>query len=380
MGREVTGILLGKQGGGHHGTERYPLAPIRAAVERLQRITVCTRPFRAAGPRIEREQVGDRVVVHNYGHGGSGWSLSWGSAARVLALLRGDRLDDVAVIGCGALGLTTALSLQRAGAKVRIFARDLPPQVRSSRATGSWTPDARVALAGAVDAQFAKDWEHMARLSFAEFGRSLSLPGEPVKIVSRYLLADTVPSAALARRVQEDPIGFAHLETRIDDLWPEPVQMPPDESPFAGLYAQCSKLFRFDITAYAKHLLRAFLAGGGIIERHEFASFAEVLSLSQRLIVNCTGYGARALVSDESVVPIRGQIAWMPAQPEVQYSLQWENLNVVARPDGIVVQLGAGGDAAGWNQADETPDLREAEHALEMLRQLQTRSRSPGSR
>ena len=54
-------------------------APIRASEDRLFDITVCLRPFRAAGPRIETEQVGDTLVVHNYGHGGSGWSLSWGS-------------------------------------------------------------------------------------------------------------------------------------------------------------------------------------------------------------------------------------------------------------------------------------------------------------
>src|SRR5579864_3276875 len=57
-----------------------PLALIRAHEDRLFRITVCTRPFRAAGPRIEVERVGNKLIVHNYGHGGSGWSLSWGSA------------------------------------------------------------------------------------------------------------------------------------------------------------------------------------------------------------------------------------------------------------------------------------------------------------
>ena len=57
------------------------LVPIRAHEDRIFRITVCLRPFRAQGPRIEAERVGDKVVVHNYGHGGSGWSLSWGSSA-----------------------------------------------------------------------------------------------------------------------------------------------------------------------------------------------------------------------------------------------------------------------------------------------------------
>src|SRR5947209_12693691 len=90
------------------------LAPIRAHEDRLFRITVCTRPFRAAGPRIETERIGDKVVVHNYGHGGSGWSLSWGSStlATELALKTNTRPNpDVAVIGCGALGLTSATLL-----------------------------------------------------------------------------------------------------------------------------------------------------------------------------------------------------------------------------------------------------------------------------
>src|SRR5579862_5492279 len=53
--------------------ERYtPILPVHAQMDRLFDITVCLRPFRAQGPRIEAETVGDALVVHNYGHGGSG--------------------------------------------------------------------------------------------------------------------------------------------------------------------------------------------------------------------------------------------------------------------------------------------------------------------
>jgi hypothetical protein len=54
-------------------------------------------------------------VIHHYGHGGSGWSLSWGSGyeAMHIALATGER--NCAVIGCGAIGLTTAVLLARTG-------------------------------------------------------------------------------------------------------------------------------------------------------------------------------------------------------------------------------------------------------------------------
>ena len=45
------------------------------------------RPFRKSGVRIERGQLRDgRIVIHNYGHGGAGFSLSWGCAREVLEL------------------------------------------------------------------------------------------------------------------------------------------------------------------------------------------------------------------------------------------------------------------------------------------------------
>ncbi len=60
-----------------------PAAPAGLArPDRMFRVTVCLRPFRAAGPRIEAEWIDTKYVVHNYGHGGSGWSLSSGAPHR----------------------------------------------------------------------------------------------------------------------------------------------------------------------------------------------------------------------------------------------------------------------------------------------------------
>ena len=82
---------------------RLRLPPLRAATDRITRITVCTRPFRAQGPRLDVEQIGDKTIVHNYGHGGSGWSLSWGSSTIAVQKAMATGVRDIAVIGCGAL-------------------------------------------------------------------------------------------------------------------------------------------------------------------------------------------------------------------------------------------------------------------------------------
>jgi D-amino-acid oxidase len=47
------------------------------------------RPFRKSGVRVERELLRDgRVVIHNYGHGGAGFTLSWGCARQTVSLAR----------------------------------------------------------------------------------------------------------------------------------------------------------------------------------------------------------------------------------------------------------------------------------------------------
>ena len=167
--------------------------PIRASLDRIFRVTVCLRPFRAAGPRLDVERVGEKTVVHNYGHGGSGWSLSWGSSSIAVekAMALGEK--EVAVIGCGALGLTSAILLQRAGAKVTIYAKERPPDVRSARATGSWTPDSRIALTNAVSPDFPALWEKMCRTSFHMYESYLGMAGNPVEYTDRYSLWDDEP-------------------------------------------------------------------------------------------------------------------------------------------------------------------------------------------
>ena len=349
-----------------------PLAPILAHPERLERITVCTRPFRAAGPRIEPETLGPKTLIHNYGHGGSGWSLSWGSAARVLPLamqaLAGRR--EVAVIGCGALGLTAATVLRESGLRVTLYARERPPQVRSSHATGAWTPDSRIALPSGASNRFAMEWEQMARHSWARYGRMLTLPGSPVEFTDRFLLSDILPDQEVSRRIAQDPIGFLHLDHLLADLYPAHQDLGPGEHPFPTKHARHTRQLQFNIAGYSQLLIDELLRCGAAIEQADFHAPSDLLALPQTVIVNCTGYGARALFSDDSITPIRGQIGWLPVQADAFYGVFWASLNLLARRDGIVVQSSPQGEASGWNDSSEAPDPQETHDALALVSRL----------
>jgi D-amino-acid oxidase len=66
------------------------------------------RPYRAPGFRVRAEALGDKRLVHNYGHGGAGITLSWGTSRLATLLgLQGHR-GPVAVLGAGVMGLSTA--------------------------------------------------------------------------------------------------------------------------------------------------------------------------------------------------------------------------------------------------------------------------------
>jgi D-amino-acid oxidase len=357
-----------------------PLAAINLRADRITRMTVCLRPFRAAGPRIEAERIGDKRVVHNYGHGGSGWSLSWGSAQIVRDLAMQGGTTDIAVIGCGALGLTAATTLQRAGARATIYAADRLPQTRSARATGLWTPDSRIADENAVAASFPDLWEKMARASWAIHQTYVGQPGEPVAFLDRYILSNSAPASQPAGPPpppSSDPtvtastpspppgvIRFAEYVDRINDIEPSSHTLSPDQHPFPVAYARQTSNMQFNIAELGRRLMADFIAEGGRIEQRTFNSPADLLTLTQPVVVNCTGYGARALFGDESIVPVRGQMTWLPPQPEVRYSLYYNGVGLISRPDGIGVQALRGGDMAGYNDANETADRAEAEAAI----------------
>ena len=277
------------------------------------------------------------------------------------------------MIGCGALGMTAALTGQRMGFKVTIYAKERPPYVRSVRATGSWTPDSRIALTSAAAPDFAALWESMARTSFAMYQSYLGTAGTPVEWTDWFFLRDEA-SGQGAARVQPGVVhDFAHYYDRISDLTPKTQDIPAGATPFPTKYVRRDSSMTFNIAGYARQLMNDFMIAGGLIETREFRSPQDLALLPQPVIINCPGYGARALWSDESIVPVRGQIAWLIPQEGVHYGLSYKGVNVLARRDGIVVQPTLGGEDEGWNDTNEQPDRAAAVAGVEVIQELYRR-------
>jgi glycine/D-amino acid oxidase-like deaminating enzyme len=337
-------------------------------MDRITGITVCSRPFRASGPRLEIEKIGQQNIVHSYGHGGSGWSLSWGSGEVVAKLALGTGERQIGVVGCGAIGLTAALQLQRAGAEVTIHARDLPPDVLSNFATGVWSPSSRIGMVESLSPAFRQQWQSMTRRSWNMYQNMLGLPGAPVEFFDNYSLSDAPPVRAAHESRTDGKPSFAELDSElVPEIGVRAVDVDPATTPFAARYVRRSSRLMFNLPAYSRMLMADFRAAGGRIVVDELHSPADFARLPHRTIVNATGIGARELMGDKSVLPVRGQLAHLMPQPDVHYGVQYHKVGMTPRRDGFVLQVWGDDDYYGYDIPDRTPDMSEAQQAVNTI-------------
>jgi len=297
------------------------LARVRAAEDRVIRTAVGLRPFRPSGFVVRVEKIGEKTVVHNYGHGGGGITLSWGTSELAVdeAWKTGER--RFAVLGCGAVGLATARLLQQRGAEVTIYARDLPPYTTSNIAGGQWAPtsvmngDRRTAESDALLARASRlSHRRYQQLPAAEYG---------IRWLENYVLSD-------------EPLREWWEQTLIRDLYPEMRDLRKDEHPFPARYARRFTTMLVEPPIYLNAMLREVRLAGGRIVVRELGGRDEVRALAEPVVVNCTGLGAKALFGDDELEPVKGQLTVLLPQPEVDYIVIAEGLYMIPRRDGIL--------------------------------------------
>ena len=289
------------------------LVPVRASWDRVIRTTVGLRPYRPSGFVLRAGRFDGKTLVHNYGHGGSGMSLSWGTGqmAAELALEQPER--RAAVIGCGVVGLTTTRQLQRRGFDVTIYAMSVPPNTTSNMSLAGWTPTSglveRELRTSAWDAQLRT----AARIAYPQL-QLLVGPQYGVSWLEGYSLGFSAPGGGSG---SGGPSGEPLLPP---ELQVGATVLGPGEHPFPTPYATMRPSLRIEPSIYLEALVRDVRMAGARIVIRRFDTPRDLSALDEDVIVNCTGLGAGALIGDSEIRPLKGQLTHLMPQPEVDYS------------------------------------------------------------
>ena len=351
-----------------HNVDRY-FAPVKVSRDRVIREVVGLRPYRSEGYVVEAERVGEKLFIHNYGHGGAGITLSWGTATMAVALardfqrartsrpqrgLRAATHRHFAVLGCGVSGLSTARMLQRnfqdGPGTVTIYARDLPPDTTSNIAGGFWSPTS-LYDPQAVSAKFVEQFRLACRISNRAF-QLLVGPEYGVRWI------DTL-------ELYRNEGSLAHELPGGNDLYPEQMIHRDAGHYFGFPYVRQYSTMLIEPSVYLNALLRDFYIAGGKLVVKEFRGREEIMRLPEPVIFNCTGLGSRALFGDEKLGPVRGQLVVLLPQPEIDYCYLSSGY-MFPRRDGVI--LGGTFDHDDWSLAprpEQTTQILES-HAVIM--------------
>jgi len=345
---------------------RHPVhfAPVQVGFDRILRTTVGLRPHRDSGFVLKADALGAKTVIHNYGHGGAGMSLAWGTGAIAADMALKHKERRAAVLGCGSPGLTTARQLQRRGFAVTIYAKTVPPDTTSNMSLAAFTPTSGLVDASkrtpAWDRQFRKatdiSYRQLQQLAGRDYG---------VYWIDQFTATDDPDEPAN----RPDDGGLLSDVLRSSR---EPEILGPGEHPFPTMFAIRTPTLSIEPRLYLDRLVADFRRAGGRIVIRTFDTPQDLMAVPEQLIVNCTGLGSATLFNDPELVPVKGQLSLLVPQPEVRYRVSARltdadglatSVSMNPRSDGIVI--GNLQERGSWS-LDPSDDVRDRNIAAAM--------------
>jgi len=290
------------------------------------------RPCRHGGIRLEIESFGPKSIIHNYGHGGCGVTLSFGTAEIAADLV--DQVAEpkapIAVLGGGVIGLSTARELLGRGYRVKIYAQKFARETTSN-------------LAGAL-------WLHTG----VEFGDSPSDHALKTRILTH--------SRSTFERIDRQRFGveklpiFEPLNTQTEDhFFADGVIAPPtpiESFPF-NCAAQPGRMFTTDLIhthRFLDALVEEVKAHGAGFIQQTIESKEDLLHFEEPVLVNCMAMGSDIIFDDDQVYSARGVLVHMKPQ-KLGYCIHDGYKYMFPREDALV--LGGCFQDGRW---DEEPD------------------------
>jgi D-amino-acid oxidase len=241
---------------------------------------------------------------------------------------------DVLVIGAGAIGLTTAISLAEAGLSVTIRTAALPAQTTSVAAGAVW---------GAVKVGPPDRVLEWGRVGLEVLSKLATEPGTGVRLASGREIS----------RAPLEPYYWIGLLTDLRDC--EESELPDG---FSSGWHYTAPLATMPV--YLDYLRGRFERAGGTLEVSPVPSLAGLAGAAP-VIVNCSGAAAHDLVPDPAVVPVRGQVV-IAANPGIEEFLINRDPEppwiVYMFPHGDTILLGGTNDEGNWD-TDPKPEVAE---------------------
>jgi hypothetical protein len=233
----------------------------------------------------------------------------------------------VAVLGAGVMGLTAATLLKALGLNVTIYAKAFPPHTTSNVAGGQWAPSL-------INHDNTTHFNRILRHAFKMHQKKGHTFGVSPRL--NYTLVKAGNFESCPRDVIPAPKRFARL--------------PFADLPSSG-YAYSTLLVEPPI--FLPKLLADLTTARVAMRSREFQSLSEVSSMTEKIIVNCTGLGSKDICRDRLVHAVKGQLVLLPPQPNLQYLFAGHHGYLFPRRDSLVV-----GGSEEWDPVDDQPDMR----------------------
>lgn len=190
-------------------------------------------------------------------------------------------MKKATVVGCGIVGLTTAIALQEKGFRVRLVAKEKFAETLSHKVGAIWFPFEVHPVAKAII------WGSNAYQRYT----NEMFPGNGVSFIPFTVVYDENSNTSWRNRLPKGAVRDA----------------TPEELPNGAKTALVATVPLAEPPLYLPHLFDRFLNAGGSFQNTEVVSLEEVTALDD-LVVNCTGLGAKKLCKDDEMTAMRGQI------------------------------------------------------------------------
>jgi D-amino-acid oxidase len=292
------------------------LTPPLVSPEHCKEKITCIRAHRERIFQICSQEESGKLIIHNYGHGGAGWTFLFGAVnealrifERHMAFVKGFSKQKIVVVGAGCYGLLTAVMLARKGFGVRIIARETEG-IPSTKAAGFFFPRHRKCSNEEEIAIFKRLGQESYNTYLQIIQGAHPFLEQGAKLLSAYYGLDIDP-------------GFGSYISQ--GLLDGPVKVLVDFNKGKQYEMYEYRTIFIDTQKLLDELWCQVKALGVELRLQEIQSFEE---LEESMVFNCAGMGAKKLAHDDRIIPVQGHLITLKNQPSIEQLQYMVNVKI----------------------------------------------------